>query len=177
MLENYEEINLDMILERAGLFKNEFETDELDSVLYDNEAKEILFNLFSYDKDIVNYLKEIDEIDLNSDYLSTHRKFIETILKVKNKNKDEEYKKQIKNAKTDYKVERLLRKSDLSYILNKYLKNEPISEELLLLGASDYYLNFLIKIVIDNYTEDIPEDIKNKISKRLDEINKYIPKE
>ena len=38
MLENYEEINLDIILERAGLFRNEFETNEYDAILYDHEV-------------------------------------------------------------------------------------------------------------------------------------------
>ena len=132
MLENYEEINLDLILERAGLFRNEFETNEYDAVLYDTEINELLFNLFSYDKAIVNCIKELNDVDINNDYLTIHRKFIETILNIKNKVKDENYLKQIKNIKTDYKVERLLRQSDLSYVLNKYLKNEPVNEQLLL---------------------------------------------
>ena len=34
MLENYEEINLDLILERAGLFRNEFETNEYQDEAY-----------------------------------------------------------------------------------------------------------------------------------------------
>ena len=177
MLENYEEINLDLILDRAGLFRNEFETNEYDSILYDNEIRELLNTLFSYDKDIVKNIKELSDIDINNDYLSVHRKFIETILTTKNKANDEEFKKQIKNNKIDYKVERLLREADLSYVLNKHLRFEPVSDELLYLGSLDYYLNFIVEIIVDNYENDIPNEFKSLISNRLEEINKYIPKE
>ena len=83
MLEIFEEINLDIILERAGLFKNEFETNEYDAILYDNDIKKLLNNLFLYDKDIINNIKDIIELDKDNNYLSIHRKLIETILKTK----------------------------------------------------------------------------------------------
>ena len=176
MLENYEEINLDIILERAGLFRNEFETNEYDAILYDHEVKELLQNLFSYDKEIVNNIKELSDVDINNDYLATHRKFIETILTTKNKVNDDNFKKTIGNNKIDYRVERLLRESDLSYVLNKYLRSEPISDELLYLGSLDYYLDFIIDLIVNNYDNDIPNEFKTLISNRLEEINKYIPK-
>ena len=176
MLENYEEINLDIILERAGLFRNEFETNEYDAILYDHEIKELLQNLFSYDKEIVNNIKELSDVDINNDYLATHRKFIETILTTKNKVNDDNFKKIIGNNKIDYRVERLLRESDLSYVLNKYLRSEPISDELLYLGSLDYYLDFIIDLIVNNYENDIPDEFKTLISNRLEEINKYIPK-
>lgn len=176
MLENYEEINLDIILERAGLFRNEFETNEYDAILYDHEVKELLQNLFSYDKEIVNNIKELSDVDINNDYLATHRKFIETILTTKNKVNDDNFKKTIGNNKIDYRVERLLRESDLSYVLNKYLRSEPISDELLYLGSLDYYLDFIIDLIVNNYDKDIPDEFKTLISNRLEEINKYIPK-
>lgn len=176
MLENYEEINLDTILDRAGLFRNEFETNEYDAILYDNEIRELLQNLFSYDKEIVNRIKELNAVDINNDYLTIHRKYIETILKTKNKVNDESFTKEISNNKIDYRIERLLRQSDLSYVLNKYLRSEPISDELLYLGSLDYYLNFIIKLIVNNYENDIPNEFKTVISKRLEEINKYIPK-
>ena len=177
MLEIFEEINLDIILERAGLFKNEFETNEYDAILYDNDIKKLLNNLFLYDKDIINNIKDIIELDKDNNYLSIHRKLIETILKTKNKVNDEEFKKTIKNNKIDYKVKRLLRQSDLSYVLNKYLKNEPITEELLYLSSLDYYLDFIIDLIVNNYEDEIPYELKSIISQRLEEINKYIPKE
>ena len=102
MLEQYEEINLDLILERAGLFRTEFETNEYDAIIYNPEIKELLYNLLSYDKEIANCIKELNEVDINNDYLTIHRKFIETILNTKNKVNEEEFKKQIKNIKTDY---------------------------------------------------------------------------
>ena len=176
MLENYEEINLDIILERAGLFRNEFETNEYDAILYDHEVKELLQNLFSYDKEIVNNIKELSDVDINNDYLATHRKFIETILTTKNKVNDDNFKKTIGNNKIDYRVERLLRESDLSYVLNKYLRSEPISDELLYLDYLDYYLDFIIDLIVNNYDNDIPNEFKTLISNRLEEINKYIPK-
>lgn len=177
MLEQYEEINLDLILERAGLFRTEFETNEYDAIIYNPEIKELLYNLLSYDKEIVNCIKELNEVDINNDYLTIHRKFIETILNTKNKVNEEEFKKQIKNIKTDYKVERLLRQSDLSYVLNKYLRNEPITEQLLYMGSLDYYLDFIIKTILNYYENDIPNEFKTVISKRLEELNKFIPKE
>ena len=176
MLENYEEINLDIILERAGLFRNEFETNEYDAVLYDKEIKDLLFSLFSYDKEIIKSIKELSNVDINNDYLTIHRKFIETILITKNKVKDEAYNKEIHNNKIDYKVERLLRLSDLSYVLNKYVKDEPVSEELLNLASFDYYLEFIVKTILQNFENEIPNEIKTAISNRLEEINKYIPK-
>ena len=168
MLENYEEINLDVILERAGLFRNEFETNEYDAVLYDKEIKELLFSLFSYDKEILNTTKELSNVDVNNDYLTIHRKFIETILTTKNKVKDEAFNKEI---------QRLLRQSDLSYVLNKYLRDEPVNEELLYLASLDYYLEFITKFILNNFENDIPNEIKTVISKRIEEINKYIPKQ
>ena len=177
MLEQYEEINLDLILERAGLFRTEFETNEYDAIIYNPEIKELLYNLLSYDKEIVNCIKELNEVDINNDYLTIHRKFIETILNTKNKVNEEEFKKQIKNIKKNYKLKRLLRQSDLSYVLNKYLRNEPITEQLLYMGSLDYYLDFIIKTVLNYYENDIPNEFKTVISKRLEELNKFIPKE
>ena len=167
MLEQYEEINLDLILERAGLFRTEFETNEYDAIIYNPEIKELLYNLLSYDKEIVNCIKELNEVDINNDYLTIHRKFIETILNTKNKVNEEEFKK----------LERLLRQSDLSYVLNKYLRNEPITEQLLYMGSLDYYLDFIIKTILNYYENDIPNEFKTVISKRLEELNKFIPKE
>lgn len=177
MLEQYEEINLDLILERAGLFRNEFETDEYDAVLYNPEIKELLYNLLSYDKEIVNCIKELSDVDINNDYLTIHRKFIETILNTKNQVKEENFQKQMKSIKLDYKVERLLRQSDLSYVLNKYLRNEPITEQLLYMASLDYYMDFIIKTILNNYEDDIPNEFKTVISNRLEELNKFIPKE
>ena len=177
MLENYGEINLDVILERAGLFRNEFETNEYDAILYDKEIKELLFSLFSYDKEILNTTKNLSNVDVNNDYLTIHRKFIETILTTKNKVNDEAFNKEIQNSKIDYKVQRLLRQSDLSYILNKHLRNEPVNDELLYLASLDYYLEFITRFILNNFENDIPNEIKTVISKRLEEINKYIPKQ
>ena len=176
MLERFEEINLDVILNRAGLFRNEFDPDEYDAWLYDYEVKDILFSLFSYDKEIVNYLRELNTIDLNNDYLTIHRKFVETLLNIKNKVKEEDYNKRINNHKIDYGVEKLLRQSDFTYVLNKYLKNEYVSEELMELAVSDYYMMFLVKLILDNYDEAIPNEFKMCITNRLEELDKFIPK-
>ena len=174
MLEKYEEINLDNIIDRAGLFKTEIEPNEYDAILYDQNIKDLLVVLFSYDEQIVKCLNELNDFDLTNDFLDIHKKFIEKLLKKKKKLKDEKYKKEINNNKIDYKVERQIRESDLSYVLNKYLKNEPTSEDLLYYGSLDYYLDFLINIVINNYEEEIPNEIKTAISNRLDELNRFV---
>ena len=177
MLENYEEINLDGILDRAGLFRTEFETEEYDAILYDKEIKEILEELYSYDKSIIKLIKSSNDDEMNNNYLAVHRKFIETILRIKGKIKDDNYLKELKSNKTDYKVKRLLRNADIMYVLNKYLKEEPISEELLYIASFDYYLNFIIKLVLNTFEKDIPFEIKAIIKDRLEELNKYITKQ
>ena len=60
--------------------------------------------------------------------------------------------------------------------LNKYVKDEPVSEELLYLATFDYYLEFIVKTILQNFEDEIPNEIKTAISNRLEEINKYIPK-
>ena len=45
------------------------------------------------------------------------------------------------------------------------------------MGSLDYYLDFIIKTILNYYENDIPNEFKTVISKRLEELNKFIPKE